>query len=132
VAPSAPHPILVAEDDAHVRRLNMDALTQSGFHVDAAEDGLSAWNSLQRKSYRLLITDHKMDGITGLDLIKRVRASKMTLPVILTSGNMPTQELETCQGLEINATLPKPYGIHELIKIVREVLGSSAAGAGRA
>lgn len=120
------HRILVAEDDAGVRRLNTDALTGSGYHVDAAEDGAVAWDSLQTKAYRLLITDHNMPRMSGIELIKKMRTSSMTLPVILVSGEMPTTELEKFSWLRISATLPKPYVITDLLKIVSDVLRMAA------
>jgi CheY-like chemotaxis protein len=123
--------ILVAEDDAGVRRLNTDALVGLGYHVDAAEDGAVAWDSLQIKAYRLLITDHNMPRMSGIELIKKIRTSSMTLPVILVSGEMPTRELEQCSWLRISATLPKPYVVTDLLKIVNDVLGMAAGASER-
>jgi DNA-binding response OmpR family regulator len=129
--PGDSHCILVAEDDEGARRLNTDALTDSGFQVDAAKDGAVAWDSLQAKEYRLLITDHNMPGMNGIDLIKKLRTSSMALPVILVSGEMPTVELESCAWLKISATLPKPYRIKDLLRIVNDVLGEAVGESGR-
>jgi two-component system cell cycle response regulator CpdR len=114
--------ILLAEDDENVRRLNANALIDSGYQVDAAVDGAVAWDSLQTKTYRLLITDHHMPRMSGLDLIKKMRASSMTLPVILVSGKMPAEALESNSWLQISAMLPKPYVVEDLLRIVNEVM----------
>jgi len=114
--------ILVVEDDADIRWLNTEVLTESGFQVDAAEDGVAAWQALNTGRYDLLITDNNMPIVTGLELIKKLRSEDMMLPVILMSGTLPTEELEQHPWLQIQATLIKPYTIAELFKTVKEVL----------
>jgi DNA-binding response OmpR family regulator len=124
---SNPHRILVAEDDEDVRRLNADALVGSGYLVDAAEDGAVAWDSLQIKVYRLLITDNNMPKMSGIELIKKMRAASITTPVILASAAIPYDAMETHSPLQINGTLPKPYNVGELLKLVSEVLSGAVA-----
>ena len=65
-----PQRILVVEDDAQIRRLNTEVLMESGFQVDAAEDGVAAWQALNTSRYDLMITDNNMPIVTGLELIK--------------------------------------------------------------
>jgi CheY-like chemotaxis protein len=120
-----PQRILVVEDDADIRSLNTESLTESGYHVDAAENGAAAWQALNAKRYDLLITDNHMPVVTGLELIKKLRAEEMTLPVILMSGTLPEEELEQHPWLQIQATLLKPYTLAELFKTVKEVLGAT-------
>ena len=114
--------ILVVEDDRDVRELNTNVLSRSGYEVDAAEDGAAAWEALSADSYDLLITDHHMPGLTGFELLKKLRAARMTLPVILVSGTMPTEELNRHPWLQIEATLLKPYVMAELLEAVKAVL----------
>jgi PleD family two-component response regulator len=61
--------ILVVEDDAVIRRVNVEVLTYSGYHVDAAEDGAAAWDTLQLSNYDLMVTDNDMppDDRHGID-----------------------------------------------------------------
>jgi DNA-binding response OmpR family regulator len=114
--------ILLVDDDYYVRELNAGVLIQSGYTVDTAEDGAEAWKALKDISYDLLITDHKMPRVTGVDLILKLRSEEMTLPVILTSGMMPLEELKQYPWLQLDATLPKPYAIAELLDTVKKVL----------
>jgi CheY-like chemotaxis protein len=119
--------ILVAEDNADIRRINAEVLTDSGYCVDAAEDGAVAWNALQAKSYDLLITDNDMPAMSGLELIEKLRTAGMTLPVILVSGTMPMVELHEHAWLQITARLSKPHAIIDLLNMVEEIL-SAAVG----
>ena len=116
--------ILVVEDDEDIRRLNAEVLAGSGYKVDAAADGAIAWDILQYNQYDLLITDYHMPKVSGVELLKKVRAAHVALPVILVSGTMPVEKLKQHPWLQIDATLAKPYTPDELLARVREVLSA--------
>jgi two-component system capsular synthesis sensor histidine kinase RcsC len=116
------HRILVVDDDASIRQLSAEALVSCGYQADAAEDGAAAWRALNTDSYNLLITDHNMPNVTGLELVRKLRAAHMALPVILATGAMPTEELNRHRWLRIEATLLKPFTLAMLLGTVREVL----------
>jgi len=114
--------ILLVDDDRDIRSINAELLVQSGYDVDTAEDGASGWRALKARHYDVLVTDNTMPGVTGLELIKKLRSEDMTLAVILASGTAPMEELEENPWLQINALLPKPYSVAELVKTVDAVL----------
>jgi DNA-binding response OmpR family regulator len=117
--------ILVVEDDDDIRRLNAEVLICSGYKVDAAADGAVAWDILQLNTYDLLVTDHNMPKLSGVELLKKLHAARMALPVILASGTIPTEKLKRHPWLQINATLLKPYTPDELLATIRNVLYAS-------
>jgi DNA-binding response OmpR family regulator len=119
---SPPYRILVVDDDDSLRQLNSEVLIQSGYEVDAADDGDVAWENLQQNSYDLLITDQKMARVCGIELLKKLRAARMTLPVIMATGTSPQAEFTLHPWLQPAAVLLKPYTIQELLAVVREVL----------
>jgi DNA-binding response OmpR family regulator len=122
-APNPPPRILVVEDEPDIRQLNTEVLINSGYQVDAAEDGAAAWQALISGSYDLLITDHDMPKVSGVELVKKLRATRMALPVIVATGTLPTKELFTrYPWLQPAAILPKPYTVEELLGTVQEVL----------
>jgi DNA-binding response OmpR family regulator len=102
--------------------MNAGVLMSTGYNVDTAADGADAWKALHEKSYDLLITDNKMPMMTGLELIKKLHSENMTLPVILASGTILLEELKQHPWLQIDATLPKPFTIAELLDTVKIVL----------
>ena len=125
-----PHPlqrILVADDDPMIRRLNAEVLAYSGYYVDAAEDGAAAWDALQLENYDLLITDHDMPKLSGVDLIKKLHDSSLKLPVIMATGTLPEDQLARHPWLQIEAILLKPYTFDELLATVKNVLHFSAS-----
>ena len=123
--PRQPNPrqrILVVDDEPDIRRLNAEALRLSGYHVDAAEDGAKAWDALQVNNYDLIVTDHNMPKVTGIELLQKVHAAHMALPAIMVTGEPPTEELSRHPWLQIEAVLLKPYGFEELLATVKNVL----------
>src|SRR5579863_1744585 len=119
--------ILVAEDDGDTRRLNTEVLTGSGYHVDAAEDGAAAWDTLQLRRYDLLITDNDMPRVSGVELLKKIHSANLALPVIMATGTMPNEEFRRFPWIQPTATLLKPYTVEDLLRAVRDVLFAIAA-----
>lgn len=125
---SAPRRILVVDDEPDICRLNAEVLERSGYQVDTAEDGLAGWEALHAtrhspESYALLITDHDMPGLTGLALVRKLRAAHMALPVIMATGTLPAEDLmDRYPWLQPVATLIKPYSTEQLLGTVEAVL----------
>jgi DNA-binding response OmpR family regulator len=123
-----PRRILVVEGEPDIRHLNAEVLIRSGYKVDTAGDGKAGWEALHAVShapdcYDLLITDHDMPGLTGLALVKKVRAARMALPVIMATGTLPTEDLFTrYPWLQPVVTLIKPYSVEQLLGTVQAVL----------
>jgi len=121
--PNNPPPrILVVEDDADTRQLNAEVLINSGYDVDAAEDGAVAWEALQKKTYDLLVTDNEMPKVTGVELLKKLHAVHKALPVIMATGTAPKHEFVQNPWLHPAAVLQKPYTSDEFLETVRAVL----------
>jgi DNA-binding response OmpR family regulator len=116
-----PRRILVVDDQDEIRHLNAEILAQSGYHVDAVEDGAAAWDTLQRARYDLVVTDNDMPEVSGVELIERMHAAGIALPVIMATGSLP-QEFTRCPWLQPSAILFKPFSYKELLATVDKVL----------
>jgi len=117
------HPrILVVDGDRDLRRLYAEALARPGYHIDGVEDGGTGWEALQANHYQLLITEHSLPVLTGIELVRKLRAARMTLPVVMAAERFPTDELIRNPSLELAALLPKPFYLSQLLETVRAVL----------
>jgi DNA-binding response OmpR family regulator len=125
---SPPH-ILMVEDDVLLLRVNTEVLLRSGYEVDAAPDGAAAWQALNTHSYDLLITDNNMPKVSGVELLKKLRAARMILPVIMATGTLPEEEFTSYPWLQPAATLLKPYSSAEMLETVKIVLREADAAA---
>jgi DNA-binding response OmpR family regulator len=117
--------ILVVEDDGTLRKINTEVLMHSGYQVDAAEDGAAAWDALQLKNYDLVVTDNDMPRVTGVELIQKLYAASMFLPVIMATGALPDIK-RTSHMRQPVVTLLKPYTFEELLTAVKNVLRAAS------
>ena len=119
---SSSHRILVVDDDSDTRLLYGFVLTRPGYRVEVAEDGAAAWEALQANSYHLLITEHEMPKLTGVELVKKLRAARMALPVVMAARRLPLEELARNPLLQLAVTLSKPFLADALLDTVKNVL----------
>jgi DNA-binding response OmpR family regulator len=119
--------ILVVDDDTLVRRVFSRALSRAAYQVDCAEDGEGGWEALCANRFDLLITDHSMPRLTGLNLVRRIRNGPVKVPVIMVSGTMPWEEHDLLELLSPGVALAKPVSIAELLAHVRRLLAPSGS-----
>lgn len=113
--------ILIAENDPASRRLLAEQLASGGYEVVELEDGHQAWEALQRERFRILIADWMMPGMTGVDLIRRIRSELQSGYVYCILGMALGEELHVVEGLSSGADdyVSKPYHGEELLARVR-------------
>jgi CheY-like chemotaxis protein len=116
--------ILYLDDEAPLARLGQKILERLGYAVDVHTVPAQALEAVRRDPgrYRLMITDQMMPGMTGTELVQRVRLIRPDLPVILTTGYTATLTDEVIRRLGINQLLPKPLSIELLGVAVDRVL----------
>jgi DNA-binding response OmpR family regulator len=122
------HRILVVDDDDDIRDISAQVLTAYGYRADTAADGADAWKALRARSYDLLITDHNMPKVTGIELVRTLRSERMTLPVVLMSGTLPEEALVQNSPLQLAGTLLKPFTMEELVATVTKIVGAAQFG----
>ena len=116
------HRILVVEDDLLLRRLNREMLIFYGYDVHTAGDGAAAWDELQLNSYDLMVTDNEMPKLSGVELLQKVHANHLALPVIMAPRRFPLDAFTRRPWLRPAVTLLKPYTFDELVGAVQMVL----------
>ncbi len=114
-------PILIADDDGHIREVVRFALVQAGYDVSEAHDGRSAWEQFQQRAFSLVVLDLVMPELDGLDVCRRIR-EKSRVPVIFLSSR--DEELDRILGLELGADdyVTKPFSPRELLARVKAAL----------
>ena len=117
-----PQRILLVDRDPYVCHLSAEVLIRHGFEVNAAEDGAAGWEELQANDYNLLIIEHDLPKITGLKLVRKVRAAHLALPVVMVASKLPARELARNPSLQLAATLLKPLPVMTLLDTVKIVL----------
>jgi len=118
--------ILVADDDAVIREGLRRILTAEGYDVETVSNGRAALERLEEQSFKLLVTDLKMPGMSGLDVLQSLRACQPELPVVLITGYAAIDN--AVEAMKNGATdyLSKPFANDELISKVKNAMESRA------
>ncbi len=125
----SPMRILLAEDDPLLGDGLAAGLRQSGFAVDWLKDGESALAALQSERFDLLVLDLGLPKLSGMDVLKRLRARGSAMPVlILTARDATTDKIAGLDG-GADDYLVKPVDLDELAARARALLRRSAGRA---
>jgi len=118
--------ILIIDDDVELCELVGEYLSREGFEVEAAHNGDKGLERALAGEYALVILDIMLPGMTGLDVLRHLRAESRTPVLILTARG---EEVDRIVGLEIGADdyLGKPFNPRELLARVRAILRRSQA-----
>lgn len=122
--------ILVAEDNEEVRRFLEEAvLVPAGYRVHSVGDGMSALALAHELQPRLVITDHQMPNLTGLELAQRLGRDLPQIPVIMMSSESTKSLL--LEALRAGAVdfLTKPFEPEQMLAAIERGLARSAPGA---
>ncbi len=128
---NSPPRILVVDDDRDTRQLSCDVLAGSGYDVAAVQDGAAGWDTLQAGHYDLVITDNKMPRMTGIEMIEKLRAARMAVPVLMATGYLPAHEFERQPWLKPDALLQRPFSNDDLLEAVKKILRPDAGNVAR-
>lgn len=114
--------ILVVEDEAKVASFIRRALEEESYAVDVRGNGAEGLDLARLGSYDLIILDLMLPGISGLDVLQRLRREKVKTPVLILTAR--AQIDQKVKGLDAGADdyLTKPFAIEELLARVRALL----------
>ncbi len=114
--------ILIADDEALIRQVLQDALTEQGYQVEAVETGSQAWSALQEQSFDLAFVDIRMPELSGLDLLQKTQAAQIDIPIIIMTGQTTlTNAIEAMKRGAFDY-LPKPFDLDDVYALVSHVI----------
>lgn len=117
-----PGRILVVDDDENLRWVLQTQLEELGYEVITAADGLQAWETIERNPPSLVLTDWKMPGLSGMELLGRIRTEYPELPVVIITAFGTIQSAVEAMRAGAYDYLTKPIDFDELELVVSRVL----------
>jgi len=119
-------PVLIVDDYKTMLRIIRNLLKQIGFNnVDEATDGKAALEKMQQRKYGLVISDWNMEPMTGLELLKEVRADEglRPTPFIMITAESKTENVIAAKEAGVNNYIVKPFNAATLKTKLTSVLG---------
>jgi CheY-like chemotaxis protein len=124
--PSARH-VLLVDDHAEVRTVLAYLVARScpDATIGEVSDGAEALRAVARHPPDLIITDYQMPIMTGLELVRALRAQGAAMPIVVLSSDTSITEVMLAEGA--NHFLPKPFPLPALKELLRTLLSQDEA-----
>ncbi len=117
--------VWVVDDDRSIRWVLEKALKQADLEVKTFENGDSVLRALDRQSPDVIITDIRMPGMDGLQLLKHIHARDPNMPVIITTAHSDLDSAVSAYQGGAFEYLPKPFDVDEAVALTRRAIGLS-------
>jgi CheY-like chemotaxis protein len=113
---------LVVDDDAEMREMMAQLVAFLGYHPILAANGEQALQKLAEARIDLVISDIQMPGLSGLELLRIVKAQRPDLPVLMMSGCVYDAVKKTMRQYHADGFLPKPFSLEEFTRQIERVV----------
>ena len=113
--------ILVADDEDSLRWVLEKGLRQAGYEVVAVKDGTSALGAFEAEPFDVVFLDVRMPGMSGIDVLRRIRQADGALPVVLLTGHAGEAEVAEARRLGVSEIIRKPRILANLEGILGEL-----------
>lgn len=114
--------LLLIEDNDRLRETLSTGLRAQGYNVDTAADGLEGWRLASEAEHDLIILDRMMPGMDGIEILRRLRTSGSSVPVLMLTARDAVPD--RVEGIDAGADdyLTKPFSVAELLARLRMLL----------
>ena len=117
--------IWIAEDDRSLRWVMEKAISRDGIDVKSFESGEQLLSALKRNKPEIIISDIRMPGIDGLELLRRIHADQPDIPIIITTAHSDLDSAVAAYQGGAFEYLPKPFDLNELVDVARRGISFS-------
>ena len=114
--------ILIADDEINMRRNLGIILKNKGYDIDFAKNGDEAWKKFSKNTYDLLLTDWKMPGMDGMELVKLIHAKNPDVPVIIITGHGSIDSAIRAMKYGAYDYITKPFKNEKIRNIITRAL----------
>ena len=112
--------ILIADDDKNLRTVLVNELSAEGFEVAGTDSGEKTVEFLDKEEYDVLLLDLNMPGLSGIDVLKKIKSVEIPTEVIILTGHGTVQTAVEAMKLGAYDFLTKPFKVEELKAIIEK------------
>ena len=120
-------PILVVDDEPHMRSALFEALTRQGHAVDTADNGKDALEKYKANTYDLVITDVRMPRMDGMEFMRQIKSETPDTPVVMISGYGTVESAVEAMRDGAFDYILKPFSLDLIEQTVERALSSAKA-----
>jgi DNA-binding NtrC family response regulator len=113
--------ILIIEDDEEMRSLLKDSLEEEGFETDSVSNGSDGLRKLAKEPFNLIISDVRMPGLTGLDILPGIKKIQPEIPVIVITAFGSEEVCHRSMERGAAGYLEKPIRTNKLKTLIHEM-----------
>lgn len=117
--------ILIVDDNAGILHTMDIILTEKGYRVEIADNGLDAIEQIRNRSFDLVISDIKMSHVTGVDVLKEIKRVSPEIPTIMITAFTMDKLVQEAQQEGAEAVLHKPLDFDELHSVILQLGAAS-------
>lgn len=114
--------VLVVDDEKLIRWSLTKGLEGAGYAVDTAVDGEDAVQLMASSKYDIVVTDLKMPGLSGIDLLKKIKEYEHNLPVIFLSAYLSKEVIDDAIHYGAYSCVSKPFQMDNILHIIKDAL----------
>jgi len=120
--------ILIADDEIELINSMAFTLKRKGFEISKATNGLSAFEQISEtcknnNPFDLIITDIQMPGLSGIELIKKIREAKITTPILVITGFESSKLKKNILQIGCSNYLEKPFNLNDFTERISILIG---------
>ncbi len=119
--------ILVVDDERSMRDFLKILLVKEGYSVETASDGNSALERIQEKEFNLVITDIRMDGMDGLQLLNNIKEQIPSLPVVMITAFASPDDAVFAMKNGAFDYVSKPFNVEEIKTVIKSATSKSCS-----
>ena len=123
--------VLLVDDEEDLRNLVGSIVSDLGYEVETARDGLSAIEKIDEDPPDLILLDLVLPGLDGISVLRYLREAGNRVPVVLLTACSDERSLRWAMQEGASAYLPKPFRIRDLVETCARLLGPLGSGADR-
>ena len=119
--------ILVVDDEADIRMTLSMVLMAAGYEVDGVEDGEAALESMENRSYDLVLLDLMLPHVGGLEVLRRLPRKAQDTPVVVISAMGQEEAMQESLSLGAASFVAKPFTNQAVVQAVAQTMAGSSS-----